>query len=139
GYTPPVVNAPPERLAVARAADRRAEPEPVSLRSSFASWYFGSGVRNNSALSVLDNAAALRARVLLITTPDRVNLAVESARRLERALTAAGNPPEWVQLPPSPWGRSAADHPETWLRIAGFLNENFRGFDVQIGPTREVP
>lgn len=129
----------PQRLQIAQRMRDHDEPTPVSLRTRFAQWYFGEAAENNPAYDVLAHLDDLRAPVLLCVSPDREDHTIAAAAKLRDRLARLNRPVEYWELPSAPWSRPISERPEVWLRVAEFLNENLLDFDVQIGPTREVP
>ncbi|WP_221029383.1 S9 family peptidase [Actomonas aquatica] len=125
-----------------RALDRMVrhqEPTPVPFRVRFAQWFFGEDTHRNEAYSVSEHADLIDAAVLLCATPDEAGHSFSATRKIAAALADARHPAEVWELPASPWNRSIAERPEVWLRVAEFLNETLLNFDVEIGPSREVP
>lgn len=133
------ISDPPERTAIARRMSRQQEVRPVSQTASFARWYFGRAARDEEHFSVKAHAPDLQSAVLLGVAPEQPGDPAADARAIVRAMRHSSGDAEIWELPLSPWSQPLSARPETWRRVVEFFNETLIDFDVQIGPTREVP
>ncbi len=133
------ISDPPERTAIARRMSRQQEVRPVSQTASFARWYFGRSARDEDRFSVKAHVLDLHSAVLLAVSPEQPGDPAADARTIARAMRHSSGAAEIWELPLSPWSQPLSHRPETWRRVLEFFNETLIDFDVQIGPTREVP
>ncbi|PTX91409.1 alpha/beta fold hydrolase [Opitutus sp. ER46] len=127
-----MLNEAPKARRGRRGWNRPVLPEPIAWRRA----YFGNASLGQA--SVLTQAAALRAPVLILQDEDRADFSPAHGRKLRDALERAGQEVEYVRLPPT----YAQRDPETLARVARrmgeFLNDHLFDYRVDVGKEREV-
>mgnify|MGYP001605135894 CR=1 FL=1 len=127
------------RIAAFHKMNDNREADAVNLPRRLASWYFSQDYLQGKEGSVLKDLENLTAPVLICQETESFSVRSDDANALHRQLQRLKREPRLFELPAAAYTRSLEQRPETWLEVADFFYSTLYNFNVEIGPTKEVP